>query len=328
MVNYLTIRYKRWLARKILDLPAKELHRYIDGPTFFDLRTHGRQPFFVSVLLHGNETSGWEGLRQFRKDYPNSSMLVFVGNVHAAAMGMRHLPHEQDFNRVWNQPPWVYEIDELVLKTHPWCAVDIHNNSSPNPHYCVLTDLRDRTLALAKMFSNKVIFTNHTENILARNLAYQCPAVTVETGTVDDPLSSKRAYQLMLKLSQLDGFPVENLPPRVDDFEAYETLGIVRATKATNDLNDYPLFNPILEKHSFKTLKAGTRFVDHLSSPWEISVENPATDQILTDQFFDIQDSEVFLAQDVVLSMFTADPVLASQDCICYFLARRSITSE
>ena len=327
MVTSLRIRYQRWLPSRLLKVQAADLHKYIREPTIFDLRTQYKQPFFVSVLLHGNETSGWDAVRRFRRDYPSASMLVFIGNVQAAAKGMRHLPQEQDFNRVWNQMPWAYYIDELVHKLDPWCAIDIHNNSSPNPHYCVITDFRRTTLALAKMFSNRLIYTNHTQDILARALSALCPAITVETGTVDDKESVERAYQLMLTLSKVDGVSLWVDSVAVDEFEAYETIGIVRVTKNTKDLNDYPLFNPILEQCSFKTLKAGTRFVDHISPQWQISVENPATQQNLTDEFFDIQDSDIFLAKDVILSMFTSDPLLASQDCVCYFLKRRSLVS-
>ncbi|MDP2324627.1 MAG: succinylglutamate desuccinylase/aspartoacylase family protein, partial [Gammaproteobacteria bacterium] len=60
-------------------------------------------PLFVSVLLHGNEVSGWNALRRLLAS-PQPlvrSLLVFIGNVDAAAEGLRLLPGQLDFNRIW-----------------------------------------------------------------------------------------------------------------------------------------------------------------------------------------------------------------------------------
>ena len=60
---------------------------------------------FVSVLLHGNEDAGLKALQRLLRKYRGRplprAMSVFVGNVHAAAAGVRHLPEQPDFNRIW-----------------------------------------------------------------------------------------------------------------------------------------------------------------------------------------------------------------------------------
>lgn len=326
MVTFVNIKIQRSIEKQLLDVPARDLHQYLKGPTIFELRAQYKRPFFASVLLHGNETSGWDAVRRFLQDYPTASMLLFVGNVHAAASGVRHLPHEPDFNRIWRSDPWKSEIDSIIRDFDPWCAVDFHNNSGPNPPYNVVTDQRKLTLALAKMFSDRVIFTDHTQDILARAISDQCPAVTIETGTINDPESERRAYEMLCALDERQWFPEES--PCLDDFDAYKTLGIVKAKHATNDLATYPTFNPLLRNSSFQTLTAGTRFVESIESDWEIRVENPSSNEDLTHEFFDCRESEVFLARDVVLSMFTSEPLLAVQDCVCYFLTRTRFIYE
>ena len=68
---------------------------------------------FVSVLLHGNEDTGLaaaqEVLRRHLSRELHRSLLLFVGNVAAAAANVRTLPGQADYNRVWvtraSRPP-------------------------------------------------------------------------------------------------------------------------------------------------------------------------------------------------------------------------------
>ena len=306
---------------QLLDVEAHELHRFLSGATVFDLRQEGVQPFFVSTLLHGNETSGWDAVRRFISDYPDASILLFVGNVQAAAQNMRHLPHEKDFNRIWREQPWLSNLNELLETYKPWCGIDIHNNSGPNPHYSVVTDTRASTLALATLFSNKVIFTDHTLDILAHSVASYCPALTIETGTVDDSGSEQRAYDFLQHLNTIGCVPdTLQCEPKT-----YATIGIVKVEHKNGSLDDFPVFEPSLQQKSFKTLAAGSPFINCLPSGWQVNVLDPAHDRDLTHDFLEFHDQSAFLKRDVVMSMFTHTPLLAIQDCVCYFLKTTSL---
>jgi uncharacterized protein len=88
-----------------LERPAERLADLLPGPCLIDL--HGRQPrpLFVSVLLHGNEDTGLVAVqevlrRHLSRDF-GRSLLLFVGNVGAAAVNLRTLPDQSDYNRVW-----------------------------------------------------------------------------------------------------------------------------------------------------------------------------------------------------------------------------------
>ncbi len=306
---------------KFLNVEACELHRYLSGATVFDLRREGVQPFFVSTLLHGNETSGWDAVRRFISDCSTASIVLFIGNVHAAAQNMRHLPHEVDFNRIWQQQPWHSELNNLLENYKPWCGIDIHNNSGPNPHYSVVTDSQVSTLSLATLFSNKVIFTDHTLDILAHSVSSYCPALTIETGTVDDPASEQRAYDFLMRLNDLGSVPnTLQCEP-----STYATVGIVKVEHENGSLDDFPEFDKSLQQMSFKTLPAGSPFINCLPSGWRVNVLDPAHDLDLTHDFLEFRERRAILKRDVVMSMFTHAPLLAIQDCVCYFLKTTSL---
>ncbi|HYA80090.1 MAG TPA: succinylglutamate desuccinylase/aspartoacylase family protein, partial [Methylocystis sp.] len=88
-----------------LDCPAAQLSELLRGPTLFDLPGRDSRPLFVSTLLHGNEDSGLIAVREVLRrhagrDLPRS-LLLFIGNVEAAAQNLRMTPEQPDFNRIW-----------------------------------------------------------------------------------------------------------------------------------------------------------------------------------------------------------------------------------
>lgn len=321
MASHVSWNFEPNIDSHLLTLEASRLHNVLQGPTVFDLRKPSKRPIFVSTLLHGNETSGWNAVRRFLTEFRDTSIVVLIGNIAAAAKNMRHLPGETDFNRIWQQPLWRERIDQTLRECNPWCGVDIHNNSGPNPHYSVVTNLDLNTLSLAKIFSDKLIYTQHTQEILSHAVAEHCPSMTIETGTVDDPMSETRAYELLAKLNTLD-----EVPNRFStNLEAYKTLAIVRVEHEDDtELETFPNFNRSLANKSFRTLKQGERFIDCLPDGWRLNVTTSGN-QIETERFFDVRHRQAFLKRDVVLSMFTPNPRLAMQDCVCYFLTQFSL---
>ena len=88
----------------LLDVPASELWRHLPGPSLFDIPGRHSEPLFASVLLHGNEDSGWRAvqmvLRKFRGALLPRSLLLLVGNIEAAKAQVRTLPGQEDYNRL------------------------------------------------------------------------------------------------------------------------------------------------------------------------------------------------------------------------------------
>ena len=133
----------------LLEAEPEELQGLLGGPALLHLNAgpDGSPALpgtlFVSVLLHGNETSGWYAVRRLLRDLPVPArdLLIFIGNVEAAASGVRTLPGQQDFNRMWREPQGIAgEVLRYAGALPLLAVVDLHNNTGRNPHYSVLTD--------------------------------------------------------------------------------------------------------------------------------------------------------------------------------------------
>ena len=69
------------LPEGLLEISAKELHQYLSGPTLIRLQGESTNVLFVSVLLHGNETTGWDAIRELlieNKDKTLSGRLKYT----------------------------------------------------------------------------------------------------------------------------------------------------------------------------------------------------------------------------------------------------------
>jgi hypothetical protein len=77
----------------LLEAESDALHRLLGGPTLIHLPGGRQPPLFVSVLLHGNETVGWDALRgllseriaRFGEPRLPRALSFVIGNVAAAA---------------------------------------------------------------------------------------------------------------------------------------------------------------------------------------------------------------------------------------------------
>jgi hypothetical protein len=48
----------------LLETEAAGLHAALGGPTLFHIAGRREPPLFVAVLMHGNETVGWDAIRR------------------------------------------------------------------------------------------------------------------------------------------------------------------------------------------------------------------------------------------------------------------------
>jgi len=162
---------------------------------------------FVSVLLHGNETSGWYAVRELLRNHQPLpwDLLLFIGNVQAAAQGVRTLPNQQDFNRMWQSPQGIaQEVLRAAAKLPLFAVVDLHNNTGKNPHYSVLTDFSPGSLGLAAHFGNRAIFIEEPATVLTRAFSPRTPNVALELGSANDRQAWVRGYDFLRGLLELD----------------------------------------------------------------------------------------------------------------------------
>ena len=106
----------------------------------------------------------------------------------------------------------------------------------------------------------------------------------------------------------------------VDDLVVYRNNVRVTFSELAMSFSDTDLtLNPRLDSFNFKRLKAGSTFFLNGFGQRRLQAWNEH-DVDVTHEYFDTESSGDLLVRDVVLSMYTRDPTIARQDCVCYFL--------
>ena len=297
----------------VVHLPASALADELNGPTLFDLRKEGEPPLFLSVLVHGNEPSGWDAVRSLHRELRRASALVFVGNVAAAQAGVRALPGRVDLNRVWegghgSEAALAAEVVAMAAAAKPRFAIDIHNNTGRNPPYAVVARADRPTLTLARSFSNLALFATQPAGFQTRSFAEFCPAATVEVGTPDDPASADRATAFLRRLLE-EGTP--SADPRT--LVLLETVARVTASANT-------LLAPETQCYNFRTAPAGTV----LARAGTLCAWNAAGKEIGAD-YLRRRNGATVLSAATPIAMYTPDLAAARLDCLCYLLKARRI---
>lgn len=329
------------LPEGLLDCPAPALARQLGGPTLLHLTGQREPPLLVSVLLHGNETSGWTGLCRALANAPllARSLVVFIGNVDAAAAGVRTLPTQQDYNRIWRAGPTaasaeealaaqVLEAIERVSGGGLFAAVDLHNNTGHNPHYAVVTELAAGNLGLAWLFGDKAVHVVEPDTVLTRRLGEYCPAVALELGPIGDPRCADRAEDYLTRLFDLETIP----PPDPEALTLFRTRARVHVPPdvsfafaggdaAADDASDLLLTGGV-EAVNFHELPAGMVFGStRLPLPRALTVLDDQHRDV-TREYFASDGERLILSRPMTPAMYTTDPLVVRQDCLCYLMER------
>jgi len=323
---------------ELLACEADELHEHLGGPTLLRLAGENQPALFVSVLLHGNETSGWDGLRHYLKQQPTlkRDLTVFIGNTEAAAQGLRSLPSQPDFNRIWRDAEGTgaavaAAVEGAIADQSFFASVDLHNNTGHNPYYSVVTDLDKHNLGLAYLFSDKAVYVQEPDTVLTRVFTGRCPAVALEVGPVGDPRCAERVTDYIERCMALDEVP--EAEPEV--FSLFRTRVRVHVREDIafrfegDDVNpegQAPLtLTGGVEAVNFHELSRGSVFG---SSDFELGRVLQVLDadhQDVTGAFFEQEGKEILLKESVVPAMYTTDPYVVRQDCLCYFMERMEL---
>jgi len=324
-----TLRLLDHLPDGLLNFTAPELAAALGGPTLIRLPGRREPPLLVSVLLHGNEDSGWNGVRRLLAEpglLPRS-LILFIGNVEAAAARLRVLPHQQDYNRIWRhaggpEGELALAVESALEGVALHAAVDLHNNTGHNPHYAVVTDLSPRNLGLAYLFSDKAVYVREPDTVMTRMFADCCPAIALELGPVGDPRCDDRAYDFVSRCLELEAIPDADL----DGLQLYRTQVRVHVAEAAQfsfagDDRDTPLvLTGGVESVNFHRLPTGTEFGTAARPLEELLRVLDVQQNDVTDHYFELRNGRVLLKQAVVPAMYTLDPLVIRQDCLCYFM--------
>ena len=316
------------LPPRLLDIDVREISRIFPTPTLISLAGIRSDPLFLSVLLHGNETTSFRVLRELANRYQHRrlprSLLIFVGNVRAAAAGVRFLADQPDFNRIWRGGDDDYaDLARAVLSTargvNVFASIDIHNNTGANPHYACVASLRPADLQLAAMFATIGVFYHNPSTTQSIAFSTFCPALTIECGRNDDCTGTARAVQLVEDVMRLDRFLSH--PPSVDALRLYETVGrvVIDPAMSFGETEADLMLRSDLESVNFKETPAGLEWAKVRRGARTVRVLNEHGDD-LTGEFFVYAGDALVMKRTVTPSMITLNRTAIRQDCLCYLM--------
>jgi hypothetical protein len=328
------------LPAGLLETSSRNLEAMLGCPTLIHLSGDRDAPLFVSVLMHGNEPVGWEALRSLLTGYLERfgalrlprALSLFIGNVAAAAAGVRHLPGQPDYNRVWpgckspSTPEHIMmqQVVDIMRRKSIFASVDIHNNTGLNPHYGCVNVLDNRYLHLATLFSRTVVYFIQPCGVQSFAMGQLCPAVILECGKVGEQHGVDHAREYLDACLHLSALPEHPVAP--GDIDLFHTVAQVKIPEEVSfgfppgeaDL----LLNPELERLNFRELPRGTALgrVNAHDEVWLDARDEHGRD--VTDRYFHVQDGELRLTRPVMPSMLTCDRAVIRQDCLCYVMER------
>ena len=322
------------LPKGFLDCPVNRLDTLLDGPTLIRLRGERQPPLFVSVLLHGNEVSGFLALQILLRDFHEKNLTlprdlwIFVGNIEAARYGVRRLPGQPDYNRIWagGDHPECLMAQQLLdeLSSQPlFAALDIHNNSGRNPIYGCVNRLDRQYLNIARKLSNTLVYFTEPHEVLGMALSRLCPTATLECGISGLPEGINRVVRLMNELLAED--EISDAALVGDDLNVFHTVARITVDPTASlgfgeQTRRYDLcFPEVLESLNFRYLPAGTLLGWQApGSPGLIVTDNDGSE--VYQHYIRHDNDRILLRRPCLLSMLTADITVIHQDCLCYIM--------
>lgn len=326
----------------LLDLAATDLHRALSGPTLIHLPGRRREPLFVSVLLHGNEHTGWDAVRKLLRRHEGRelprAMSLFIGNVAAARENERFLPGQPDFNRVWTpgaggaETP-VHAMAGQVLaearRRGVFASVDIHNNTGVNPHYACVRRLDHRFFHLATLFSRIVVYFRKPEGVQTQAFSSLCPSVTVECGQSGESHGVDHALDFLDGCLRLSAIPDHPVSPH--DIDLFHTVAVVKVPRELSlGLGATPADLRLpedLDHLNFCELPPMTLVAR--VDPGVARRGTPVLDvrdergREAFDRYFAVhQEEEVVTAVPLMFAMLSIRLEAIRQDCLCYIMER------
>jgi hypothetical protein len=323
------------LPESLLSTSAVDLHRLLAGPTLIHLPGRRAEPLFVSVLLHGNEDTGWEAVRALLAEHTGTlprALSLFIGNVAAAKERMRHLSTQPDYNRVWRgdgtpEHGLMREVVAQMRARRPFASIDIHNNTGLNPHYACVNELQPPFFHLATLFSRTVVYFTRPETVQSLAFASLCPAVTVECGQPGQSRGvahARKFVEAALQLAELPQHPVAE-----HDMDLFHTVATVKIAEGMSigfegEGVDLRLLSDI-DHLNFHELAAGTTFgfVDTRAEMPVVASDELGRD--VTDRYFQIDGEQLRTTVPVMPSMLTCNLDIVRDDCLCYLMERYAL---
>ncbi len=313
--------------------PLAGLGALLPGPSLIHIEGKKEPPLFVSVLLHGNETSGFLALQQVLKPFagtknkPARSIFLFIGNVAASVKNRRRFAHEPDYNRIWNggklpEQRMAQRVLELMKKNGVFACIDIHNNTGRNPHYGCINRITPEFVNLALLFSPTIVYFTEPHEVISKAFSRFCTSVTVECGLSGREEGTRHLVFFLEQCLGLEAIPVT--PPE-KPYSLYHTTAKISLR------NDVPFSfgkpegnNGItlvdnLDRLNFLQLEPGTLLGStQLEESGIVATNNSNHD--VTSRYLDFENGKILTARRFTPSMFTKNKTVIRQDCLGYIM--------
>jgi hypothetical protein len=317
------------------DIAIEKLDELLPGPSLIRIRGERGQPLFVSILLHGNETTGFLALQRLLSGFgaPHHllprPLLLFVGNIAAAARGLRKLDGHADYNRIWKGDRYpehllARQLLSEIAESKPFAAVDLHNNTGKNPHYGCINRIDNASLALARRFSRTIVWFTEPHEVLSIALSELCPSVTLECGMSGDPAGTSHVENYLRHCLEL---PEETLfaPPANHHSDLFHTTARITLPEGIRaQFGQYAehtdiCFREDLEMLNFERLPAGT-VLGHYRKKLPVLTVTDNQNREVTGRYLQCNEGCITTRVPIVPSMFTHDLKIIRQDCLGYIM--------
>lgn len=324
--------------KELLDIRVEELHTIFPDPTLLHLQGMRPETVFISVLLHGNESTGFHVIQELLKKYEDTrlprSVSIFFGNTQAARQGLRFLETQHDYNRVWPGTDYpdskeafvMREIVDEMKNRDMFASIDIHNNTGLNPHYACINKLDHSFLQLAALFGPTVVYFLTPKGVQSMAFSELCPSVTLECGKAKSKVGIQHALDYVDAVLHMKSIPNHRLAPQ--DIHLFHTLARVKIPHEftfsfTDDQADI-LFSNELEKMNFTEMSANTCFGKINNSAARLLAFNDDGKEIGKQIFHTFKD-RIRLNHSMMPAMLTLDEKVIRQDCLCYLMERLAL---
>lgn len=320
-----------------LETDVLDLHEKFPGPFLMHLKGEKSKPLFLSVLLHGNETTGFLSLKKVLSNYADKilprDVIVLVGNTKAAAYGLRHLEGQPDYNRIWaggesEEAKLISQVLEYVKGFELFANIDVHNNTGKNPYYGCVNVFKEEYLDLAKRFSPKTVYFTEPSEVESMAFAPLCPSVTIEAGLPGKEEGVLKVAQFIEEVLNLDSF---NHNFDIKNAEVFQTYGRIKIHKdATVDFkndNDSKAdfsFVEDLELKNFESISEGTLLGFYRDRGLIKVLDNDG--EAVTDDLLEFREGKIITKKEFVPAMFTQDVYIIKEDCLGYVMKSFSVT--
>ena len=335
-------RFER-LPDGFIESPVEKIGTILPGPSLIQIAGEPGPPLFVSILLHGNETTGFDAMQKLLAGYDAPRrllprpLLLFVGNVAAAVRGLRRLDGQADYNRIWHDERYpehrlAREVLAEVAKAAPLAAIDLHNNTGKNPHYGCVNRLDDATLSLARRFSRTIVWFTEPHEVISIALSKICPSVTLECGVSGNAAGTSHVENYLRHCIELSPEDLFTPPPNHLSDLFHTTARITVREDASVAFgergNEADLcLREDLENLNFERVPEGAelgRFRDGVKPL--VVIDNEERD--VTTRYLDFSEERIVTRLPIVPSMFTRDVRVIRQDCLGYIMEPYEVKRE